>query len=174
VVELRLETITTIEDANAFLPSYIVRHNSRFAVPAADPEPAWRAWPAGLNAEGVFGFHYPRRVTRDATLSWAGADLALPRRADGRSWAGRVVTVQERLDGSLWVSHEGQAVQLDCAPANPATLRARALSDVAAGKVDLEYPAPSGAHSTAPSQPWRDPAGAGPTRPGCRRRSRTQ
>ena len=42
VAELRLETITTIDDANAFLPIFIGRYNTRFAVPAAHPEPAWR------------------------------------------------------------------------------------------------------------------------------------
>ncbi len=72
LVELRLETITTIEDANAFLPGFIGRHNTRFAVPPADPAPAWRAFPAGLTAESVFCFHYARRVGRDATISWGG------------------------------------------------------------------------------------------------------
>jgi transposase len=156
VVELRLETITTIEDANAFLPSYIVRHNTRFAVPAADPEPAWRPWPAGLTAESVFCFHYHRRVARDATLSWAGVDLALPRRADGRSWAGRTVTVQERLDGSLWVSHEGSAMHLQTAPTSPSTLRARKLSDRGAGTPDPAHPETRPTPpTTSPPTPWR-------------------
>jgi hypothetical protein len=84
LVELRLETITTIGEANAFLPGFLLRHNARFAVLPADPEPAWRAWPAGLAAESVFCFHYPRRVARDATVSWGEGALALPRRHDGR------------------------------------------------------------------------------------------
>jgi hypothetical protein len=62
VTELRLEAITTIEAANAFLPGFLLRHNERFAVPAADAAPAWRPWPDGLSAEAVFCFHYPRRV----------------------------------------------------------------------------------------------------------------
>ena len=28
-----------------------------FVVPAADPEPAWRPWPAGLSSAAVFCFH---------------------------------------------------------------------------------------------------------------------
>jgi transposase len=62
VTELRLEAITTIDDANAFLPGFLLRHNARFAVPAAEAEPAWRPWPDGLSAQAVFCFHYPRRV----------------------------------------------------------------------------------------------------------------
>ena len=128
VTELRLEAITTIADANAFLPAFLDRHNARFAVPAADPTPAWRDWPDGLSSEAVFCFHYPRRVGRDNTVSWPGADLALPRHSDGRSWAGRTVTLQERLDGSLWVSAEDLCVPVRPAPVDAGQLRARRLA----------------------------------------------
>lgn len=72
-------------------------------MPAADPTPAWRAWPSELPPEAVFCFEYPRRVDPDATLGWDGEALQVPRRWDGGSWAGRRVRVQEQLDGSLWV-----------------------------------------------------------------------
>lgn len=52
-------------------------------------------------APPVFAFHYPRKVARDATISWDGVALALPRRQDGRSWAGRLVTLEEHLDSAL-------------------------------------------------------------------------
>ncbi len=89
LVELRLETITTIGEANAFLPGFLLRHNARFAVPPADPEPAWRAWPAGLAAESVFCFHYPRRVARDATVS-SGRRRARPAPSTRRTRLGRL------------------------------------------------------------------------------------
>jgi len=166
VAELRLEGVTTIEAANAFLPDFLERHNARFAVPAADAEPAWRPWPDGLSSEAVFCFHYPRRVGRDNTISWAGGGLALPQRNDGRSWAGRTVILQERLDGSLWVSHEGRCVPVGPAPASPGQLRARRLSRPAAGSPDLDLgllaparpPAPPGertASKPAADHPWR-------------------
>lgn len=138
VIELRLEGITTIKEANAFLPAFLRRHNARFAVPPADPISAWRPWPDGLDSASVFCFHYPRRVARDATISWPGGPLALPRRPDGRSWAGRSVTLQERLDGSLWVSHDGLCLPLELAPPSPAQLRARHLSRLAEGRLDLQ------------------------------------
>lgn len=166
VVELRLETISTIEDANAFLPRFLVRYNARFTVPATHAEPAWRAWPEGLSAETVFCFHYPRRVARDATISWQGGPLALPRRADGRSWAGRSVVLQERLDGSLWVSHDRVVLPLAPAPADPITLRARDLSRFTEGRADLDLrplrtdrrPAATTGPATTkpgPDHPWR-------------------
>ncbi|MGO9206931.1 MAG: ISNCY family transposase [Candidatus Limnocylindrales bacterium] len=141
-VELRLETITSIAEANVFLPTFMARHNARFAVPPADPESAWRAWPAGFSPEAVFCFHYPRRVARDATVSWGEGALALPRRPDGRSWAGAAILLEERLDGSLWARHEGRHYPLTEAPATPALLRARHLSRRSEGRPDLSAPEP--------------------------------
>jgi transposase len=161
VVELRLETITTLDDANAFLPGFLVRYNTRFTVPAAEPEPAWRPWPDGLTAERVFCFHYPRRVARDATISWPGGPLALPRRTDGRSWAGRLVVLEERLDGSLWVSHDGSCFPLVPAPAAPVTLRARQLALQVEERDDpADRPPPARTTSSAqPATPWKPAPG---------------
>jgi transposase len=163
--ELRLAGARTIAEANLVLARYLARHNERFAVPPADPEPAWQAWPAGLSGEVVLCFHYPRRVARDATLSWEGRPLALPARVDGRSWAGTGVVVQERLDGSLWVSHAGATYRLTDAPPEPVTLRARhlrrePLADLAVATVREPAPAlPSAATSARgnhdPQHPWR-------------------
>lgn len=166
ISELRLAGVTTLAGANALLVAFLPRHNRRFAVPARDPEPAWRALPAGLLAEEVFCFHYPRRVARDATISWAGEPLALPRRRDGRSWAGRSVVLQERLDGSLWISHEGECYPVGRAPADAGQLRARNLSRLTEGQPDLDLDliarleqgpsAPRQERSKpAPDHPWR-------------------
>jgi len=166
VAELRLGGITTIEAANAFLPVFLERHNTRFAVPAADPVLAWRPWPDGLISEAVFCFHYPRRVERDNTISWPGGGLALPRRNDGRSWAGRTVILQERLDGSLWVSHDERCVPVGPAPASPGQLRARQLSHPTEDRPELDLrllaparppapPAERSASRPAADHPWR-------------------
>jgi transposase len=164
--ELRRAGAATIEEANVVLARYLARHNRRFAIAPADPEPAWRGWPAELEMDAVFGFCYPRRVARDATLSWEGRALALPARADGRSWAGTGVVVEERLDGSLWVSHAGTAYHLTDAPPEPVTLRARhlrrePLADLAAASAahELVPTMRSGARSAPgnhdPNHPWR-------------------
>ena len=165
VTELRLAGITTIEAANAFLPSFLARHNERFAVPAADPTSAWRSWPDGLTAGSVFCFHYPRRVAPDATVSWGPGALKLPRRRDGRSWAGRAVVLEERLDGSLWVRHDGEHYPVTEAPAEPKLLRARRLSR-RADDDQSDVPAPAAVPTTVPiprphqrrpgpDHPWR-------------------
>lgn len=159
VLELRLAGITTIPDANAFLPGYLARHNERFMVPAADPRPAWRPWPEGLSAEAVFAFWYRRTVTRDNTLPWGRETLAVPGRRDGRTRAGVEVTLAERLDGSLWAQLDGVWVPLSEAPPSAPHLRARG-----ARRADT-------ATSREPTGPVADPAPDhpdGPARDGSR------
>lgn len=152
--ELRRRRAATIEEANEVLAAYLPRHNRRFAVAAAIEEPAWRAWADGLDAASVFAFHYPRKVARDATISWDGGQLALPRRWDGRSWAGRVVTLEERLDSSLWVTHEGRCYRLAPAPPEPRTLRVR----------DLRRPSPEAPERPLPPGTPTTPS-SGPVKP---------
>ena len=160
MTELRLAGITTIGDANAFLPGYLARHNERFAVPAVDPAPAWRAWPEGLSAEAVFAFWYRRTVARDSTVAWDGGTLSLPRRPDGRTRAGREVTVAERLDGSLWAELEGIWQPLVSAPPSSGQLRARHTGRAGPTRItpDEDIPAEDQSSPRGTTEPWRPAA----------------
>ena len=166
VSELRLAGITTITEANAFLPTWLVRHNARFSVPATDPTPAWRSLPVGFSAEAVFACWYRRTIARDSTVAWDGRALAVPRRSDGRSRAGREITVAERLDGSLWAELEGTWHPLVGAPLSAPALRARSIRragpsepEPADDEVVDHPPRPTGAGSRRPADdhPWRRP-----------------
>ena len=157
VAELRLAGARSMGDANAVLAGYLPRHNARFGVEPADPVAAWRGWTAADPLEAVLCFHYPRRVANDATVSWDGRPLALPRPGRG-SWAGRSVVIEERLDGSLWVAHGGRRHRLTPAPAGAVMLRARHLHRGSDGRPD--YPVdPRGTGSAGykprPDHPWR-------------------
>lgn len=65
VIELRLAGAATLEEANAGRAAWVLRHNARFAVAAADPEPAWRSVPGGLEPEDLFRSCHSRVVARD-------------------------------------------------------------------------------------------------------------
>jgi transposase len=162
--ELRRASVATIEEANELLAWYLPRHNTRFGVPAVDPAPAWRPWSAELPPEAVFCFEYPRRVDPDATISWDGGSLCLPRRPGGASWAGRRVVVQERLDGSLWVRDGIELHPLAPAPPTAPALRARRLTRVTElaappepARIADDEPPPSAASAARAraDHPWR-------------------
>ena len=167
VSELRRAGASTIAEANLVLAWYLPRFNDRFGVPAEIDEPAWQPWPSAFPIEAELCFHYRRTVTRDATISWDGRALAIPRRRDHESWAGRRVTVEERLDGSLWVRDGTEHHRLSEAPPVAPLLRARPISRAAtveppSDRPLSDEPRPPSVASTAPTpykpaadHPWR-------------------
>jgi transposase len=148
VVELRLAGASTREEANLVLPGWIERHNARFAIAAADPDPVWRPLPDGLEPEALFCFRHGRRVARDGTLTLAGESLMLADRVEPRR-LGRRLVVSERLDGSRWVEVDGAFHRVVPAPERPARLRRQPRP---AGSVRAPGPP---VHRPAPDHPWR-------------------
>jgi transposase len=149
VVELRLAGIVDQAGANAFLVGYLPRHNARFAVPAADPEPAWRALPDDVRLERVLVFKYRRKVAKDHTISLDGRILQLPRGATGAAnYAGKRVEVHIALDGSIVAFDGDRRLAVLAAPLDPGQLRAQPSP-----RVD---PSLSPAPATIPWTPPRD------------------
>ena len=137
VAELRIEGITTIAAANAYLPGFLVRLNARFAVPANSPEIAYRPVPDELDLDRICCFKYGRVVSSDNTIRFGGRSLQLGSVDGRRSLARAKVEVHERLDGSLVVLWRGELVTSVEAPADAPTLRARSRSRLL---VDLPEP----------------------------------
>ena len=106
VSELRLRGISTLSDANAFLPQFIADFNRRFARPAAAP-PVWRRPPRDLAL--VLSCRYSRVVARDNTVRLGSRLIQIPRGPHGRSYAGRRVQVRELLDGRILI-HANETV----------------------------------------------------------------
>ena len=165
VSDLRRARAASLLQANALLARHVPRHNARFAVPPADPEPAWRPWSLAIPAEAVLCFCYARKVARDATLPWNGTALAIPRRRDGRSWADRRVILEEHLDGSLWVRDQYERHRLAEAPPSAPVLRARQMHRLLelgmtaapqrAAATRVPTPRPRAPGKPPPDHPWR-------------------
>jgi transposase len=177
VVELRLAGITTLAQATAFLPGFLERFNTRFAVPAVEPEAAYQPLPAGCDPWQICCLSYPRTVANDGTISFAGQRLQLhpaPRRG---SLARAVVEVREHLDGSLSIWQQDQRIATTPAPPDAPRLRARGgprasgvpapgpdlptrilLEEDARGQAAQAEPAPRGRQAPAANHPWRTAA----------------
>jgi transposase len=81
--ELRLASVSTRDEANDFLPTFIARHNTRFTQPARDSQSAWRALPQDFNFDYTFATRAERLVKRDHTVQWQGRCLQIePERGD--------------------------------------------------------------------------------------------
>jgi transposase len=125
VVELRLAGVVDRAGANELLASFLPRFNVRFAVPPADPVPAWRPVPADVRLDRVLVFKYRCKVARDHTIRLDGRILQLPPGRGGRGYAGRLVEAHVRLDGSIVAFDGPRELAVSAAPADPAQLRAQ-------------------------------------------------
>ena len=152
VIELRLAGASDLEAANRVLARFISRFNKRFAVPPANPEPAWRVGPTNVQLEAICCLKYRRVVAHDNTVRAGASILQLPPRSGARSHAGRRVELQLRLDGRLVLWDGERVVLVTAAPADPVQLRA-----LHHARADLGSIAPSigSAAVPAPTHPWR-------------------
>jgi transposase len=152
VVELRLAGATDLESANRVLARFVLRFNRRFAVPAANPEPAWRPLPADVSLEAVCCLKYRRVVARDNTIRAGATILQLPARSGSRSHAGRRVELQLRLDGRLVVWDGQRTILVQPAPADPVQLRALQHARAELGSI---APSIGSVAGPAATHPWR-------------------
>ena len=109
VVELGLEGIATIEEANAFLPEFLKRFNARFTKAPADPEPAYRPAPEPDRLQQILCFEFTRVVARDNTISFGGRCLAVGKKP-GPSYAKKTVTVRVAPDGQFSFWHKDKCI----------------------------------------------------------------
>jgi hypothetical protein len=73
---MRLAGITTIEEANAFLPGFIERFNARFAVDPQDPEPAFLPRMTGRDLETIICIKEDRQA-KCSVISYSGRKYKL-------------------------------------------------------------------------------------------------
>ncbi|HME97031.1 MAG TPA: ISNCY family transposase [Methylomirabilota bacterium] len=117
VAELRLRGLQTLAAAEAYLPTYLLDHNRRFARPPAVAGAAWRPPPRDLADR--LSCRYTRRVARDNTVRLGPRIVQIPRGPHGRSYAGCRVALAECLDGRLLISYQGRRLATALAPAPP-------------------------------------------------------
>jgi transposase len=156
--ELRLAGAATRGDAEEVLSRYLVRHNRRFTVAAADPALGWLPWPATLRPEEVFCFKYRRVVAHDNTVSFGTHVIDIPANRQRISYARARVEVHHRFDGSLHV-YSGGACIASCAP-QPVVgdLRTRDDSRYANPELPPDWPPPHPDIATVAWKrlhPWR-------------------
>jgi transposase len=168
VHELRLAQITTLEDAQRLLRTFLPRYNARFARKPGQPQPAFRPAPALATLETICCFKYRRTVAHDNTVRLEEHLIQLLPGPTRRPCAQTRVDVHERLDGSLAVYYQRRRLAsrlLTASPPMPAHgLRARqrplsAQPRVAASRPPVQ-PLPRRQASTGPwvppkDHPWR-------------------
>jgi hypothetical protein len=148
VSELRLRRIATRDAANAFLPSFLVDFNGRFAQRPASPHAVWRRPPRDLDI--VLSCRYARVVARDNTLRLGPPLIQIPRGPHGRSYARRHVEARELLDGRVVVLADGAIIAQQAAPPDfTLAPRRQPYADHARPRAERKRPASSRAVTRA-------------------------
>ena len=108
--EMRLAGITSLEEANAFLPGFTLRYNARFARAPQDPNSAWMTLPADLDANYYFAVRESRKVRADHCISFSGRILQLLPDPKGRGLVDESVTVHTVPEGAIHLYHGRQPI----------------------------------------------------------------
>jgi transposase len=100
VKEMRLAQVTTMEGANAFLPTFMERFNARFAKSATEIEAAWVELPDDFDLVRHFSVQEFRVVKSDNTFAYLGRTFQVTEKA---SFARQRVAIHVTPEGEVAV-----------------------------------------------------------------------
>jgi hypothetical protein len=107
VKELRLEGISSVEAANAFMPRFIEDYNARFAKEPRNPHNAHRTLRADENLDLVFSWRELRKVTKALTLHYERKLYLLADTAANRRLIGKYLEIYQFPDGRIEIRAAG-------------------------------------------------------------------
>jgi hypothetical protein len=99
VKEMRLEKISSIEDANHFLERFLPTYNQRFSVPARDPRKRWRSLDASFDKKWTFSVREARTILKNYTVQFRNRLFRI--KTPSLALQGQRVEVLQSLDGEL-------------------------------------------------------------------------
>ena len=104
IKEMRLANICSIEEENAFLPSYIGTWNAKFAVPPREAASACRPWTRTAAAlDDALARREARKLTKSLTFSTGGTKFCVKTSGSGTALRGATVTLYHYADGRMGV-----------------------------------------------------------------------
>lgn len=103
VKAFRKEGISSIDQANAYLPSFLARFNERFCKAPAVQENAHRPIVSPMDLQRAMSIVEERRVTRQLVFSYEGSRYVIKATAREASSIMPRVTVERRVNGDLAV-----------------------------------------------------------------------
>ena len=103
--ELRLADITTMQEANAFLPGFIAHYNARFAKDPQDPQHAWVPLPADLDIPYYFSIRETRTVRADHCITFKSQLLQLLPNPGDPSLVNQKIAVHVVPEGDIYLYH---------------------------------------------------------------------
>ena len=132
VKALRLDSISTIEAANAWLPGFVVQHNARFARVAADSANAHRPYEGqAQELARICAHHYTRVLSKTLTCQFMGKLLVVLSPPEKPRYALRAqrIRVIVHLDGTLELLWGREALPFEAYERHPHLSATRVADD---------------------------------------------
>jgi len=147
IKEMRLEGISTMEQANVFLDSYLPLHNEKFARQPLKSRDLHRRLPPGIRYRDIFCLKEKRTITNGYTVKWKNRELLInqPTAAMRR----RKVEVREQFDGIIEILFKGRKLKYREITDKVKKAKAKPLEKVQSS--------PKGKYIPPASHPWRKP-----------------
>lgn len=115
VKEMRLLGISDIESANAYLPTYIKEHNSRFAVEAKSSENANRKdLPTNEEMNLILSYQDERKISKNLEISYENVIYQIKTNTKGYRLQHSMVTVCKDLHGVITLVCQGKILDYTC------------------------------------------------------------
>jgi hypothetical protein len=110
VKELRLQRISSIDAANAFMPTFIEDYNRRFGKLPRDRHDAHRAVRNDEDLAAIFAWREYRKVTDSLTLRYERKMYLIEDTPDNRRYIGKYIEVFQFPDGRIEIRAAGHSL----------------------------------------------------------------
>jgi transposase len=152
IKEMRLQNISTIDEANAYLPTFISAHNDQFAYPAEESMDR-HASIDGIDLEAVFVLRDERKLDRNLCLQFENGQYRLTDEYSKKCLRGGVrIIIEQRLDGSMHMRDSKRALQFELVEMRKGQGDIMDSKEIAAYRnIDRR----SSGHKPAANHPWR-------------------
>jgi hypothetical protein len=111
VKEMRLKSICSIGEAQAYLPKFILEWNKEFAVEPRDKTPAHRPWTKSTDdLELALACWEERVLTKALTFSYGGTKYCVETPGPGTAMRGARILVHRFTDGRLRFSYKDRVL----------------------------------------------------------------
>jgi hypothetical protein len=157
VKELRLRDISTIENANAFLPEFIHRYNAKFAKEPKCTLDLHRPAPDFFELDRILTHNEQRRVSKNLTIQFGSDHFEILLPAQARRLAHTLVNVRRMHNGRIVVERKGQELPIRLLAkktSRPNIVDAKAIALIPIASPSRQS-SPEKAHKPAPTHPWR-------------------
>ena len=111
IKEMRLEGISSIAEANAWLPCFIEHFNQKFAKCARNSKNLHRSLTeSDAELEDIFTWQEPRKVTKNLTITYDKCIYILEPTELNHKLVGQYISFLEYPDGTVALMHEGRKI----------------------------------------------------------------